>query len=63
MSKNQGNKEKGMKNLKLWLEQIVKIKVYLISNKKGWESLAKITQANSQISPWTMNPWRNSDFW
>ena len=29
------NKEKGMKNLKLRLEPIINIEVYLISNKKG----------------------------
>jgi hypothetical protein len=52
----QENKKKGMKSLKLWLEPIIKIKVYLMSNKEGWESLAKITQINPQISPWTMNP-------
>jgi hypothetical protein len=63
MSKIPENKEKGKKNLKLWLEPIIKIEVYLISNKKCWESLAKITQINPKISPWTMNPWRNSDFW
>jgi hypothetical protein len=35
MSKIQENKEKSMENLKLRLEPIMKIEVYLISNKKG----------------------------
>jgi hypothetical protein len=35
MSKIQENKEKGMKNLKLRLEPIINIEVYLINNKKG----------------------------
>ena len=62
MSKIQENKEKGMKNLKLWLEPIIKIEVYLISNKKGWESLAKITQIKPQIKllMWGLNG--NSEF-
>ena len=49
MSKIQENKKKGMKSLKLWLEPIIKIEVYLMSNKKGWEGLAKITQIKPQI--------------
>ena len=61
MSKIQENKEKGMKNLKLWLEPIIKIEVYLISNKNGWESLAKITQIKPQIK---LLMWRlNGEFW
>ena len=62
MSKIQENKEKGMKNLKLWLEPIIQIEVYLISNKKGWESLAKITQIKPQIKllMWGLNG--NSEF-
>jgi hypothetical protein len=62
MRKIQENKEKGMKNLKLWLEPIIKIEVYLISNKKGWESLAKITQIKPQIKllMWGLNG--NSEF-
>jgi hypothetical protein len=63
MNKIQENKKKGMKSLKFWVEPIIKIKVCLLSNKKDWEGLAKITQMNPQISPWSMNPWRNSDFW
>jgi hypothetical protein len=57
MRKIQENKEKGMKNLKLRLEPIIKIEVYLISNKKGWESLAKITQIKPQIKllMWGLN--------
>ena len=38
-----------MKSLKLWLEPIMKIKEYLMGNKKCWESLAKITQIKPQI--------------
>ena len=49
MSKIQENKKKGMKSLKLWLEPIMKIKEYLMGNKKCWESLAKITQIKPQI--------------
>jgi hypothetical protein len=62
MSKIQDNKEKSMKNLKLWLETIIKIGVYLIRNKKGWESLAKITQIKPQIKllMWGLNG--NSEF-
>ena len=62
MSKIQENKKKGMKSLKLWLEPNIKIEVYLISNKKGWESLAKITQLKPQIKllMWGLNG--NSEF-
>ena len=62
MSKIQENKKKGMKSLKLWLEPIIKIEVYLMSNKKGWESLAKITQTKPQIKllMWGLNG--NSEF-
>jgi hypothetical protein len=35
MSKIQENREKGRKNLKSWLEPIINIELYLISNKKG----------------------------
>ena len=35
MSKIQKNREKGMKNLKSWLEPIINIEVYSLSNKKG----------------------------
>ena len=56
MNKIQENKQKGMKSLKFWVEPIIKVKVYLLSNKKDWEVLAKITQINPQISPWSMNP-------
>ena len=35
MRKIKENKKKGMKILKLWLEPIIKIEVYLMSNKKG----------------------------
>jgi hypothetical protein len=35
MTKIQENKEKSKKNLKLRLEPIMKIEVYLMSNKKG----------------------------
>ena len=35
MSKIQENREKGMKNLKSWLELIINIKVYSLSDKKG----------------------------
>ena len=57
MSKIQENKKKGMKNLKLRLEPIINIEVYLINNKKGWESLAKITQIKPQIKllMWGLN--------
>jgi hypothetical protein len=62
MNKIQENEEKGIKNLKLWLEPIINIKVYLISNKKGWESLAKTTQIKPQIKllMWGLNG--NSEF-
>jgi hypothetical protein len=55
-------RKKGMKSLKLWLELIIKIEVYLMSNKKGWESLAKITQIKPQIKllMWGLNG--NSEF-
>ena len=61
MSKIQENKEKGMKNLKSWLEPIINIEVYSLSNKKGWESLAKITQIKPQIKllMWGLN----GEFW
>ena len=49
MSKIQENKEKSMENLKLRFEPIMKIKEYLMGNKKCWESLAKITQIKLQI--------------
>ena len=57
MSKIQENKEKGMKNLKSWLEPIINIEVYSLSNKKGWESLAKTTQIKPQIKllMWGLN--------
>jgi hypothetical protein len=35
MSKIKENREKDIKNLKSWLEPIINIEVYLISNKKG----------------------------
>jgi hypothetical protein len=35
MCKIQENGEKGMKNLKSWLEPIINIEVYSLSNKKG----------------------------
>jgi hypothetical protein len=35
MSKIKENRENDMKNLKSWLEPIINIEVYLISNKKG----------------------------
>ena len=62
MSKIQENKDKGMKNLKSWLESIINIGVYSLGNKKGWESLAKITQIKAQIKPlmWGLNG--NSEF-
>ena len=62
MSKIQENREKGMKKLKFWLEPIINIEVYLIINKKGWESLAKITQIKPQIKllMWGLNG--NSEF-
>ena len=62
MSKIQENKKKGMKSLKLWLEPIINIEVYLIRNKKGWESLAKTTQIKPQIKllMWGLNG--NSEF-
>ena len=62
MSKIQENKKKGMKSLKFWLEPIIKIEVYLMGNKKCWESLAKITQIKSQIKllMWGLNG--NSEF-
>jgi hypothetical protein len=49
MNKIQENKKKGMKSLKLGIRPIIKIEVYLLSNKKDWESLAKIIQENPQI--------------
>ena len=49
MNKIQENEEKGMKNLKFWVEPIIQVKVYLLSNKKDWESLAKIIQIKPQI--------------
>jgi hypothetical protein len=57
MSKIQENGELGMKNLKSWLEPIINIEVYSLSNKKGWESLAKITQIKPQIKllMWGLN--------
>jgi hypothetical protein len=57
MSKIQENKKKGMKSLKLWIEPIIKIEVYLMGNKKCWESLAKITQIKPQIKllMWGLN--------
>jgi hypothetical protein len=62
MSKIQENREKGMKNLKSWLEPIINIEVYSLSNKKGWKSLAKITQIKPQIKllMWGLNG--NSEF-
>ena len=51
MSKIQENREKGMKNLKSWLGPIIKLEVYSLSNKKDWESLAKIIQIKPQIKP------------
>ena len=62
MSKTQENEKKGMKSLKLWLEPIMKIKEYLMGNKKCWESLAKITQIKPQIKllMWGLNG--NSEF-
>ena len=46
-----------MKNLKLGLEPIIKTEVYLISNKKGSENLAKITKIKPQIKllMWGLN--------
>jgi hypothetical protein len=35
MSKIQENGDKGMKNLKSWLEPITNIEVYSLSDKKG----------------------------
>ena len=49
MCKIQENGEKGMKILKSWLEPIINIAAYSLSNKKDWESLAKITQIRPQI--------------
>jgi hypothetical protein len=51
-----------MKNLKLGLEPIIKTEVYLISNKKGSENLAKITKIKPQIKllMWGLNG--NSEF-
>ena len=62
MNKIQENGEKSMKNLESWLGPIINIEVYLISNKKGWESLAKITQTKHQIKllMWGLNG--NSEF-
>ena len=62
MSKIQENREKGMKNLKSWLGPIIKLEVYSLSNKKGWESLAKTTQIKPQIKllMWGLNG--NSEF-
>ena len=62
MSKIQENKKKGMESLKLWIEPIIKIKVYLMGNKKCWENLAKITQIKPQIKllMWGLNG--NSEF-
>jgi hypothetical protein len=62
MSKIQENEKKGMKSLKLWLEPIIKIEVYTMSNNKCWESLAKITQIKPQIKllMWGLNG--NSEF-
>jgi hypothetical protein len=61
MSKIQENGEKGMKNLKSWLEPIINIEVYSLSNNKGWESLAKITQIKPEIKllMWGLN----GEFW
>jgi hypothetical protein len=61
MSKIQENRGKGMKNLKSWLEPIINIEVYSLSNKKGWEILAKITQIKPQIKllMWGLN----GEFW
>jgi hypothetical protein len=57
MSKIQENKKKGMRSLKLWIGPIIKSEVYLMSNKKCWESLAKITQIKPQIKllMWGLN--------
>ena len=61
MNKIKENREKDMKNLKSWLEPIINIEVYSLSNKKGWESLAKITQIKPQIK---LFMWRlNGEFW
>ena len=49
MNKIQENKQKGMKSLKFWVEPIIQVKVYLLSNKKDWESLTKIIQIKPQI--------------
>ena len=67
MWKIQENGEMGMKNLKSWLEPIINIEVYSLSNKKGWESLAKITQIKPQIKllMWGLNgnsEFQNSEF-
>jgi hypothetical protein len=63
MSKTQENKKKGMKSLKLWLEPIMKIKVYLMGKKKCWESLAKITQIKPQIKLLIWGLIGNSEFY
>ena len=62
MSKIQENNKNGMKSLKFWLEPIMKIKVYLMGNKKCWEGLAKIIQIKPQIKllMWGLNG--NSEF-
>ena len=62
MNKIQENKKKGMKSLKLWLEPIMKIKEYLMGNKKCWESLAKIIQENPQIKLLLLGLIGNSEF-
>ena len=51
-----------MKSLKLWLEPIMKIKEYLMGNKKCWESLAKITQIKPQIKLLLLGLIGNSEF-
>jgi hypothetical protein len=61
MSKIQENGEKGIENLKSWLGLIINIEVYSLSNKKGWGSLAKITQIKPQnkLLMWGLN----GEFW
>ena len=62
MNKIQEKGEKSVKNLESWLGPIINIEVYSLSNKKGWESLAKITQIKPQIKllMWGLNG--NSEF-
>ena len=62
MNKIQENKQKRMKSLKFWVEPIIQVKVYLISNKKDWESLAKIIQIKPQIKPLLLGLIGNSEF-